>query len=308
MKLSFEMKMLLACVAASAFLIILGIASSDLGVIGNTIILSTFLMLVPQLLFRYQKYKAIKEMEEKFPIFLRDLTESIRSGMPFHQTILVANKLDYGRLSNEIRKMANQISWGMPFDKVIDQFSERVKGSKRLNLALKTIKETYISGGDVASTLESVADNSTILEDSEKERKSLLNQYVVLMYAICFMFVGIVAAINRIMVPIFQTSTVMGINQELISNPCSSSYGFSFMICKLFDSVAIVFKIPLGSIAAYYTSLFFFMSIIEAMCCGLVAGQISENSITAGIKHSVIMTTVTFGAFSILVRLKLLGV
>jgi len=308
MKLSFEMKILLACAAASVFLIVLGIASSDLGVVGNTIILSTFLMIIPQLLFRYQKYKAIKEMEEKFPLFLRDLTESIRSGMPFHQTIIVASKLDYGRLSDEIKKMANQISWGMPFDKVIDQFSERVKGSKRLNLALKTIKETYISGGDVASTLESVADNSTILEDSEKERKSLLNQYVVLMYAICFMFVGIVAAINRIMVPIFQTSTVMGVEQELISNPCGSSSGFSFMICQLFDFVALVFKIPLGSIAAYYTSLFFFMSIIEALCCGLVAGQISENSLTSGIKHSVIMTTVTFGAFSILVRLKLLGV
>jgi flagellar protein FlaJ len=177
-----------------------------------------------------------------------------------------------------------------------------------LNVALKTIRETYISGGDVASTLESVADNSTILEESEKERRSLLNEYVVLMYAICFMFVGIVAAINRIMVPIFQTSTILGSEQGLISNPCASSSGFSFVICGMFDSVAMIFKIPLGSIAAYYTSLFFFMSIIESVCCGLVAGQISENSLTAGIKHSVIMATITFGAFSILVRLKMLGV
>jgi flagellar protein FlaJ len=308
MEFNFEIKMLFVCVFSSAFLVILGILSSDLGVLGNAVILATFLTIVPQLLFRYQKYRAIKEMEEKFPLFLRDLIESLRSGMPFHQTILVTSKLDYGRLSNEIKKMANQISWGMPFDKVMDQFSERMKGSKRLNVALKTIRETYISGGDVASTLESVADNSTILEESEKERRSLLNEYVVLMYAICFMFVGIVAAINRIMVPIFQTSTILGSEQGLISNPCASSSGFSFVICGMFDSVAMIFKIPLGSIAAYYTSLFFFMSIIESVCCGLVAGQISENSLTAGIKHSVIMATITFGAFSILVRLKMLGV
>jgi flagellar protein FlaJ len=308
MRLSFVKKILLACLVPSAVLISLGIISSDLGVIGNTIILSTFIMLIPQLLFRYERYRGIKEIEEKFPLFLRDVIESLRSGMPFHQTVLVSSNIDYGKLSKEVKKMANQLSWGMPFDKVIDQFAERMKSSKRLNTALKTIRETYISGGDVASTLESVADNSSILEEAEKERGSLLNQYVVLMYAICFMFIGIVAAINRLMVPIFQTSNIVGVEQQLLANPCGNCMGFSCTICNMFDFVALIFKIPLGSIAAYYTSLFFFMSMIEAMCCGLVAGQISENSMTAGIKHSIIMTTVTFGAFSILIRLKLLGI
>jgi len=308
MKLSFENKVLLVCLVSSAALIILGIISSDLGVIGNTIILSTFILLIPQLLFRYERYRGMKEIEEKFPLFLRDVIESLRSGMPFHQAILVSSNVDYGRLSKDVKKMANQISWGMSFDKVIDQFAERMKRSKRLNTALKTIRETYMSGGDVASTLESVADNSSILEESEKERGSLLNQYVVLMYAICFMFVGIVAAINRLMIPIFQTSNIVGVEQELITNPCGNCIGFSCTICSMFEAVALMFKIPLTSIAAYYTSLFFFMSMIEAISCGLVAGQISENSVTAGIKHSIIMTTVTFGAFTILVRLKLLGI
>lgn len=304
----FETKVLLICLLASALLIILGIASSDLGIIGNAVILSVFIIAVPQLLLRYEKYRTMKELEEKFPLFLRDVIESLRSGMPFHQAILASSNVDYGRLSEEVKKMANQISWGMPFDKVIDQFAERMSNSKRLGIVLRTIKETYMSGGDIASTLESVADNSVIIEEAEKERKSLLNQYVVLMYAICFMFVGIVAAINRLMVPIFQTSTIVGAEQELISNPCGSCMGFSCNVCGMFDMIAMVFKIPLGSIAAYYTSLFFLMSMVEAVFCGLVAGQISENSVVSGIKHSVIMTTVTFGAFSIFVRLKLLGV
>jgi hypothetical protein len=69
-----------------------------------------------------------------------------------------------------------------------------------------------------------------------------------------------------------------------------------------------VFSINPESIGAYYTSLFFLMSMVEAMCCGLVAGQISENSVTAGVKHSIIMVVISFAAFGILVRLKLLGV
>lgn len=307
-KISFENKVLLITLVPTIILISLGIITSDIGVIGNAVILSIFITVVPQLLLRYEKYRSIKEIEEKFPLFLRDVIESLQSGMPFHQTILVNSNVDYGKLSKEVKKMANQISWGMPFDKAIDQFAERMSSSKRLGIMLKTIKETYVSGGDVTSTLESVADNSTIIEEAEKERKSLLNQYVVLMYAICFMFVGIVAAINRLMVPIFQTSTIMGSEQELISSPCSSCMGASCKICDIFSIIASVFRIPLSSIAAYYTPLFFIMSMVEAVCCGLVAGQISENSVVAGIKHSVIMAAVTFGAFSILVGLKLLGV
>ena len=42
-------------------------------------------------------------------------------------------------------------------------------------------QETYKSGGDVVRTLESLADSSLVLQESSKERKSLLQQYVVLM-------------------------------------------------------------------------------------------------------------------------------
>ncbi|MFN6992553.1 MAG: hypothetical protein ACK4MM_07540 [Fervidobacterium sp.] len=54
-------------------------------------------------------------------------------------------------------------------------------------------------------------------------------------------------------------------------------------------------------------ALFFSMVIVQAICGGLVAGQISEGSIKAGIKHSLILLVVTFGIFFILVRVGLLG-
>jgi len=302
------MKTFLISVAISIFLIFLGIMT-DIGVLGNALILSVFIVATPQLLMTYSKFRTFKEMEEKFPMFLRDMIESIRSGMPFHRSLLMVSKFDYGKLSKEVKKSANQISWGMPFDKVMDQFAERVKSSRRLYTAIKTTKESYISGGDVVSTLESVADTNVMLEESEKEKKSLLNQYVLLMYAICFLFVGIVAAINKLMVPIFQVTSMAGAAEVLgISNPCEMCMGAECSICSIFQSACVALSVKVAGISCYYTSLFFFMSIIEAISCGLVAGQISENSITAGIKHSLIMTVVTFGAFSILVRIGIMGV
>jgi len=319
MKFEKEIKFLIISLAVSAILILIGVLSRDLGVIGNSIILSTLVIVGPQIFFRHQKHKYLKEMETRFPTFLRDVVETIRSGMPFHQSVILNSNIDYGKLSIHVKKMAHQLSWAIPFDKAINYFSQRVKESKKLSSGLRTIRESFKSGGDVISTLESVADSMTIVEESEKERKSLLSQYVILMYAISFMFIGIVVAINKLMIPIFQVAAEsqagafgMGGMGLSLTNPCSQTIGFGYMICQGFDVISNALGI--GSvfeeknIGAYYVSLFFLMSVIVSFCSGIVAGQISENSMVAGIKHSIVMVSAVVGSFYILVYLKLLGV
>jgi flagellar protein FlaJ len=308
-KISEQLKAFVVSWIISILLILIGAFSKDVGVLGNTIILATFVIVAPQVFLGYKKYREFKDMEEKFPAFLRDLIESLRSGMSVPKAIQATSRLDYGKLTKEVRKMSNQISWGMTLDKVLDQFSERVKRSKRLSTSVQIIKESYFSGGDIISTLESVSENTTILRDLERERRSSLSPYVLLMYAISLIFVAIVVSINRFLSPIFSTSAQVG---EFIglANPCPScADAFSCAICGLFQGTAqYIFFIDPTNVAAYYTSLFFFMSIIQAIFSGLVAGQISENSISAGVKHSLILTGIIFGSFSILIRLGLFGI
>lgn len=310
MKLSPEIKIGLISSLITVSIIIVGIVTGNAGVIGNGIILGIFLIAVPIVLIRYERFRTIKEIEEKFPLFLRDVSENMHSGMPLHQAIITNSRLDYGRLSKEVKKMAHQLSWRMPVTKVLDQFTERIKKSKRLYSSLQTVRESYLSGGDVLSTFESVADNLTQLDDAEKERRSLLNEYVILMYGIAFIFVGIVAAINKLLVPVFQISSTPGGTEALgLVNPCLNPLGFEGMICDLYALPAkYLFVIDPTTIGAYYTSLFFFMSVIVSICAGLVAGQISENSLTAGIKHSAIMATGVVGLMLILKFINLLGV
>jgi len=306
-----EKRLLLISSLISIIIISLGFATSNLGVVGNGIILAIFLIAFPLVIFSYQRFRTLKEMEEKFPIFLRDVVESIRSGMPFHLAIVASGKIEYGRLSQEVKRMTNQLTWGIPLIKVLDQFAQRVKGSRRLVDALQTVRESYMMGGDVPATLDSVADNLTYLGDAEKERKSVLNEYVVLMYAIAFIFVGIVASINRLLLPIFQVVATPGGTQVLgLSNPCSSTAGFDTQICAFYAVPAkyLFLVADVNSISAYYTSLFFFMSVIVAISSGLVAGEISEGSMIAGVKHSVIMTAAVIGALLILKQIGLLGI
>ena len=309
-KLSRRLRFLLISTLVSSVLISLSSLTRDIGIVGNAIILSTFVIATPQFLISYQSYRDLKEMEEKFPLFLRDIIENLRSGIAFHKTIIASSKINYGKLSEEVKKVAHQLTWGIPLDKALNQFATRLKNSKRLYTSIKIIRESFVSGGDVVSTLESVADNATLLQDSEKEKKSLLDQYVVLMYAISMIFIVIVVMINRLLIPIFQVSSESLVGGNIgLANPCDSCAGFTCNVCGLFEGTSqIYFSINPSTAASYYTSLFFYMALVQSLFSGLVAGQISENSIIAGLKHSLILVGITMGSFSILVKLKLMGV
>jgi len=300
------LKVFLICLAVSILLITFGKISGDSGVFGNTIMLSIFILAAPVLLARYREFRELKEMEEKFPSFLRDLVESLRAGLPFHKAIISAKKITYGPLSKEVKKMANQLSWNVPLNKVLDQFSERIKSSKRIYVAVKIIREAYFSGGNVVSTLDSLVNSQIILVEAEKEKSSTLSQYVILMYAITIIFLFIVVALNRFMIPIFkisQQSEGFG-----LTNPCDSCAGLSCSVCGMYSSISSsLFQIEPTNIVAYYTPLFFLICIVQSIFSGLIAGEMSSGSVTAGIKHSLILFGIVFSMFNILVRIGLIG-
>ena len=50
----------------------------------------------------------------------------------------------------------------------------------------------------------------------------------------------------------------------------------------------------------YYTSILFWASIIESIFGGLIAGKIGDGTLSAGLRHSVILTVLTLVFFNIL--------
>ena len=323
-------KVLLVSLGISFILIFLGFLGGS-GVLGNSIILSVCIVVFPQLFLSYREYAELKDIEERFPTFVRNLTEAVGSGMSLPQAIMFVSKSDYGKLTPYVRKMANQLSWGLPLEKVLNQFEKRIKKSKVLSRSLRIIIETSKSGGDITRTLDTIGTTVLMIKDIEKERKSLLSQHVVLMYFLCFTFIGIIVAINRLMIPIFKTptfeSSAFGISLSIgFTNPCQGVYPcirdqvtkevvcfcesnqLLCSQCKLYTLTCDLLGVDKTSMGCYYVALFFFMSVIQAIFSGLVTGQIGEGSVTAGIKHSAIMVTITIGAFYILSYLGLMGV
>ena len=210
---------------------------------------------VPYFLFSYVEKKAILDMEKNFPSFLRDIAESRKTGMTLPQALHKSAKVDYGKLTKELEKMANQISWGVPFEDVLKRFSKRSR-SPFIQRAIAIIIEAQKSGGALMETLDAVARDARMLKDAEEERKSKLNQQAVIIYAIFFLFMIIVVALQKLMMPLIY------------------SKGF-----------ALATEDP-NLIVSYYQNLFFSMILIQAVFNGMIAGQISEGSPILGLKHS----------------------
>jgi flagellar protein FlaJ len=212
---------------------------------------------IPYSIASYSEKKGVKDMEDNLPAFLRDIAEAKKTGMTLPQALYKSAEVDYGALTSEVKKMANQISWGVPFNEVLSRFSDRCK-SEFMKRSIAIIIEAQISGGAITETLDAVARDARLIKESEKERKTRLNQQAMIMYAIFFLFLAIVVALQRLMIPLV------------------SSRGFSLAA-----------ENP-EEILSFYRMIFFSMIVIQGVFSGLLAGQIGEGSVTVGLKHSAI--------------------
>ena len=84
----------------------------------------TFFLLIFPASYYWEKVEAKKnEVEEKFPDFLRDLAEYWKGGLSMTVAVQTLATSEYGALNDEVKKMSDQLSWGIKFSDVIRQFA-----------------------------------------------------------------------------------------------------------------------------------------------------------------------------------------
>ena len=285
----------------AAVIIVIGLIFYEQGAIMlNLIVLGVIVGITPYALLSYFEYARIKAIEDQMPIFLLDLAESQKVGLTLHESLKQASKTDYGKLSPEINKVYNQLSWGIGVQEVFRNFAKRMKKSKLTTRVVSIINETYISGGDIGRTMEATASDITAIKEAEKERRSITSQHTFIMYAIYFIFIGIVVGLSQTLIPMLSIGSDMGSAGGIgsifsFSDPCQSqacTQGFNIYCinCPIFSGLCSMVGFEQGG-TCYYNALFVMMAVVQGICSGLVAGQIGEGSILAGVKHSLIMTS-----------------
>jgi len=305
-------KILIVSGAIFAVLVVAAILINNFVIASNLVFIGIVILFAPYSLARFFQFKKLHAYEDEFPIFLRDLAESQQAGLTLMQAMASAAKSEYGMLTPEVRRMYNQLTWNVPIDTALNNFSQRMKNSKVIVRAVIVILQANKSGGNVEQTMESLANNIESIKEVQQEKNTMLSQQVVMMYAIFFIFVGITIALVKFLVPLLQTSMATadtsgfgfsGFN----SNPCSlcaSNPDPACLGCEAFYDVSAAFGFgKYGEGAAYYKGLFFTMIVVQGLFSGLIAGQISSDSLAAGVRHSLIMLIAGIFSFILVTRI-----
>ncbi len=201
-----------------------------------------------------------KETEMRFLEFVRDLVENVKSGTPISKGIVNLKKRDYGVLSFNVEKMANQISMGIPLTTAFGNFA-RDTNNPVIQRSVGLISEAERAGGDIETILESVAQSVNQIDDLKKERKSAVSNLVVQGYIIFLVFIVIMLILQYMILP--WTSDIAQVEGTSLNvQPVSQAQ----------------FATPL-----------FILILVQSFFTGLVIGKIAEGTIVYGIKHSFIL-------------------
>jgi len=201
-------------------------------------------------------------MERGISNFLRDLTETRKTGLSPESCISNLSDRDYGAFSKELQKMSSDIGWGIPMRNVIMTFVTKTK-SWMSQIVMFLLLEAVDVGGGTIAMIESLARFNNMTQEVEKEKKMSVRPYMIMPY-----FGAILLVSTTLMTLLFTTNTIaMG------GEAAASSADTGFL------------------------SLIFTVSVItHCYLIGLVCGKISEESLAAGFKHSALLVLIAIVA------------
>jgi len=195
-------------------------------------------------------------VEQGINSFLRDLTEVRKTGLSPEKCIESLSQRDYGEFSKELRKISSEISWGVPLRKVIMDFVKRTK-SWMAQLVMFLLVETIDVGGGTIAMIESLARFNNLTQEVEKEKKMAVRPYILMPY-----FAAILLVATTTMMIGF-TSGTLGVAETAQTR-------------------------DLGPMITIFVT----SAIFHSYLIGVVAGKISEESISAGFKHAAILVII----------------
>ncbi len=210
-----------------------------------------------------------REKEEKFLEFSRALASTVKSGIPISKAILQISKANYGALDPHIKKLANQITWGIPLSSCLNTFASDTR-NRVVKKSISIVIEAEKSGGNITDVLDSITNSVLQIKKLKDERRSNAYSQLIQGYFIFFIFIAIMLVIKIYLIP--QLGDVAGVTLT----------GISSGVGALAEEQGFTSQINIENI-------FLAMVLIQGLFAGLMIGKFSEGDILKGIKHSLIL-------------------
>ncbi|MCW4008749.1 MAG: type II secretion system F family protein [Candidatus Bathyarchaeota archaeon] len=250
-KITVSVSVLIASAIVLAGYFTVGVSS----VLDDFIFFGFIVALSPIAFLNYIDYRWRKAVDERLPDLFRSIVQAQETGITLHKALEEAAKRDYGPLTSELKKMTAQISWGASFEEALLAFGRRV-GTVLTQRTVPLIIEASRSGGQTEKVFGPMGKfiQTTLL--LEKERRTQTRPYIAIIYVALFVFLF----------------TIVILFKTFFTNIDGTAL-FSMSTISLMN----------------LQRIFLHLAIIQGFFGGLVAGKMGEGSVTAGLKHSLIM-------------------
>ena len=223
--------------------------------------------------------KVENEKEEMFLEFTRNLVESVKTGTPISRSIMNLKDKGYGVLGENIKKLANQISLGIPLNMALQVFARDVN-NKTVSRTIILIGQAERAGGEIGEILEAVAEAVTISDKLKKERKAAISTLVVQGYIIFFVFMIIILIMQFQILPMVSGMASMG------------SLGGGGGLGGIAGGIGAAGGEPVNQ--AEMANSFLYLLLIQGFFTGLTIGKLGEGSLKTGIRHSFALMFISF--------------
>src|SRR2546426_1135254 len=220
--------------------------------------------------------REVKQIERRLPDFLRDVAEAGRFGMTLAEAIVVSSGGRYGKLTPEIKKMAAQITWGVPATEALRLFAERVK-TPMVGRVVAIIVKSSDAGGDVADVLTMVSHDTKENQLTEDERRIAMSTYIAVIYISFMVFLVTIWILDVTFLPkMLEASGALASTGGAVQSPLAQ------------DLPGVVNQIRIA---------FFIATVVHGLGDGILAGVLDTGKIPNGLRHSFIMLVIALFAF-----------
>ncbi|WOF16974.1 secretion system protein [Methanoplanus sp. FWC-SCC4] len=247
-------------------------------IIDDHLIIAILIILVPYGVLNELWRKKVRGIESGMPDFLDRLAGINRVGMTLAGAIGVLVRANLGIISYEIRRIKRDMDWGASIQDALVRFEKRIHTATIARTVTLITKASEMSG-DIGEVLNIASSDARMNETLKRERTGEMFIYTMIIYLAFFVFVFVVAVLDANFLSVLETLNTGG---------TGGLGGASFTQAS---------AMPIDT----FRRLLYHTCIIQAFFSGLIAGQMGEGSIKAGVKHAAIMLIIGLIIFNIFI-------
>ena len=249
-----------------------------ISVIVNSTMLDDFavfailISIVPLAFLDLKEERRVRLLEEALPNFFRDLAGMNDSGMTLPNAVHIVAGAEYGTLTPHIKKLDNEMSWGVGFVEGLQHFGAG-HGTKLADRSVDLISKASKAGGDVSEVLRAAASDTFEVVNLAQERRNNMLIYMVIVLVSFAVFLFVIA----ILVSTFLTTMANASTHAMAAGATQFMSG--------------------GVDIPAYKRLFSHAAMIQGFFSGLMAGQMGEGRAIGGLKYSALMLFIAWITF-----------